>query len=1009
MIAEEDIDNVLETVKAIMTSGKKCPVSTYRLQFNSKFTFRDATRLVPYLHELGITDIYASPYFKARPGSQHGYDIIDHNSLNSEIGTLEDYREFVNELHRHGMGQILDFVPNHMSVFDNPWWSDVLENGRGSPYSGFFDIDWYPPKLELREKILLPILEDHYGKVLEAGGIRLSFNNGNFVIDYGETRLPVDPKTITAVLVQCEELMKHNLASNSADFLELQSIITACRNLPERSETDQKRTSERQREKVVIRNRLTQLFEKNSEFRKCISRAMVAFNGVNGESQTFNKLHELLESQAYRLSYWRTASDEINYRRFMDINNLVALRVEESEVFDAIHQFLFKLLVEGSIDGVRVDHIDGLFDPGEYLTHLQEAHILELSWRIAKGTLDLSDEQFLDWSRALVLRLAEEQKSGSIFSRPWYVVVEKILGEKETPPSSWLIYGTTGYEFASKLNGLFLSRRNERALQKIYEWFTGNVENFKDIAYQSKNLIMKTSMAAELAVLGHQLERVSEQSRSSRDFTLNSLRDGVREVIACFPVYRTYIQAVENIITRKDVDIVNNAISEAKKRNPAVSSLLFDFIRDMLLLKYPEDLTREGRIDLQRFVMRFQQLTAPVMAKGIEDTAFYIYNPLLSINDIGSNPERFGTSIDEFHRQNIQRWKTFPHSLTCTSTHDSKRSEDVRARLNILSEIPNEWKAALGRWRRANRSKKSVINGTLVPDSNEEFLIYQTLLGTYLIGQVDGIPGNGYIKRIQEYTLKAIREAKVHTSWISPDVDYEKAVLDFILAIFETTSNSFLTDFVQLSQVVTRCGMYNSLAQVVLKVFSPGVPDIYQGNELWKFDLVDPDNRRQVDYELRIQRLQGIKEHMRKQDGARLSTLPENWWQNGNVKMLVTSTALNYRRDHRELFNEGAYIPLSAVGSLAGHVCAFAWMKGSDGAIVVAPRLVARLTGLAKVEPYGPDVWGDTRLILPRRCGNKFNNLFTGEILSYASGDHRPAISLSDVFRIFPVAILDII
>ncbi|MBI2851184.1 MAG: malto-oligosyltrehalose synthase [Chloroflexi bacterium] len=1012
MADEDTISDVFENVRRRASEAKRNPVSTYRVQFNHNFTFRDAAALVPYLHELGITDIYASPYLKARPGSMHGYDITDHNSLNPEIGSEEDYRSFVARLHKHGMGQILDFVPNHMSIIDNPWWMDVMENGLSSPFAEFFDIDWYPAKAELYEKVLLPILEDQYGKVLEAGLLRLDFLNGAFYIKYGEHTLPIGPRTAALPLEDCLARVRETLGEGHADFLEMQSIITASHNLPARHETTQERTSERLREKEIIKKRLWELHQKNEKVRVSLAETVDAFNGKVGVSRSFDRLHELLDQQVYRLSYWRVALDEINYRRFFDNNELAAIRTESRRVFNLSHKLLKQLLRERAVTGLRIDHVDGLFDPSEYLWRLQKARFLGLCRDELETARPAVDQP--DFEEKLLEKYDEELRLNpdSAIVHPLYIVVEKILGEKERLRGTWPVDGTTGYEFANLLDGIFVNRRNVRALRNIYCWFTKTDEDFRDIAYYCKDLIMRTSMSAETNVAALRLDRVAEKSRWYRDFTLNSLRDTIREVIACFPVYRTYINASGNPVSDEDKTVISAAISQARRRNPALSGSLFDYLRDTLLLKYAPDLDEEGRREQQQFVMHFQQLTGPIMAKGVEDTAFYRYNPIVSSNDVGGNPARLGNTVREFHLHNAIRHRAFKHSLLATSTHDSKRSEDVRARINVLSEMPGKWKTARVRWSRLNRRKKITLNEERVPDRNEEFLIYQTLIGTYPIEEMDEAERQKCADRIQTYILKAIREAKVHTSWVSPDTAYEEGVAAFIAAILDPSpSNTFLVDFIGFNKQVSCGGMYNSLSQVVLKAFSPGTPDLYQGNELWNFSLVDPDNRGQVDFTLRIKTLEVLKERAAKSEN--LSKLTEELLSNisdGRVKLYVTWKALNYRRENSDLFNEGTYVPLEAAGGRKTNICAFAWRMGSKQIAVVAPRLVAKFTQNGAVPPVGRQVWGDTVLQLPGRARiMPYRNIFTGELIQSAANGRRVVLPVAQVLATFPIAALELV
>jgi (1->4)-alpha-D-glucan 1-alpha-D-glucosylmutase len=1009
MVTDKLVREIAEAVARGVPAAKRWPVSVYRLQFNRSFTFRDAARLVPYLHELGITDGYASPYLKARAGSQHGYDISDHNCLNPEIGSEPDYYQFVHQLQKYGMGHILDFVPNHMGIFDNPKWQDVLENGPSSIYARFFDIDWEPVKTELHQKVLLPILEDLYGNVLEKGQLILSFQQGSFTVNYYEHRFPVGPETAVAILEPSLEKLKVTLGAGHPDYWELLSIATACRNLPERGDIKQARMAERHREKEIIKKRLGEVCARNEKIKTNIEEVVASFNGTAGDSASFSRLHELLEKQAYRLSYWRVAADEINYRRFFDINELVALRMEDPLVFEESHRLIRELIDRGALTGVRLDHVDGLFDPADYLWRLQKGCWLDLARRkIAQNPhLSPSDSAILADELAGWFERERRASPDSPALRPLFAVVEKILGEKEAWRDNWPVAGTTGYEFMASLNQIFVDKKHERAMLDAYRRFTGISLSFRDIVYQCKSLVMRTTMSAEINLLAQELNRVSERSWQYRDFTLNSLRDAIREVIACFPVYRTYINADEELIDGRDRTVIDAAILEAKRRNPAVSATIFDFVKNTLL-KYPAGMDEAGRSEQRLFVMRFQQFTSPVMAKGVEDTAFYIYNPLVSLCEVGSYPGQFGDSVSEFHRQNIQRRQARPYSFMATSTHDSKRGEDVRARINVLSEVPREWRSALTRWSRLNISKKRLIDGEPVPDRNEEYLLYQTLLGTYPVPEMGDEESAAYSGRIQSYMLKAIREAKVHTSWVSPNTTYEDGVARFTTAILEPSpSNRFLADFQALNKLVATCGMYNSLAQVVLKIFSPGVPDIYQGNELWALNLTDPDNRRPVDWERRTQILSQLQERVAAGDLSGVIRELMATSQDGRIKLYVTWRSLVYRRDSINLFNCGSYTPLKAVGARKNHLGALAWEEGGRELIVAVPRLVAGLTRNSTIAPLGTEAWGDTHMTLPQSGGQGYRDIFTGETIGVPK--RSPVLFLADVFRTFPVAALELI
>ncbi len=702
------------------------------MQFNRSFTFKDAQGLVPYLHELGISDCYSSSYLKATPGSPHGYDIADPTSLNPEVGTESEYREFIRALHAKDMGHILDVVPNHMGIARscNAWWLDVLENGPSSVYAGFFDIDWHPIKAELENKILLPMLGDLYGVVLENQEITLMYEEGAFFIRYYDYKLPVTPKSMTRILTHRldELLQKHG--EQDPHVQELESIITAIGHLPPRSERDTSKLQEQYREKEIIKRRLAGLIKESSAIAAFVDQNVAVFNGKREDSASFDLLDALLNDQAYRLAYWRVASEEINYRRFFDINELAAIRMENPAVFKEAHSLIFRLLQEGCLTGLRIDHVDGLYDPGHYLRQLQAWAQTELGEGVDRT------------------------------ERSLYLVVEKILGKGEDLPDAWPVFGTTGYEFLNQVNGLLVDSLHEPTIDEIYARFIRQRSYFGDLAYEKKKLIMVASMASEINVLGHQLNRFSERDRRSRDFTLNSLVHAIREIIACFPVYRTYITSDGEPVSDRDHAYIRLAVMKAKRRNPAVNGLVFDFVRDILLTT-TEDRRRPDYDERLAFVMKFQQTTSPVTAKGIEDTALYIYNRLLSLNEVGGDPEQFGVTVRAFHEWMQHRQTRWPHALSTTSTHDSKRSEDVRARINALSEMPSLWKAHLARWRRMNKKYKTDLDGLPVPDRNDEYLLYQTLVGAWPLESLNERDYRVFCDRIQAYMTKAIHEMKV--------------------------------------------------------------------------------------------------------------------------------------------------------------------------------------------------------------------------------------------------------
>ncbi|MGE5892663.1 MAG: malto-oligosyltrehalose synthase, partial [bacterium] len=749
-----------ESVGGARLPEPRIPVSTYRLQFNRGFTFRDAERIIPFLHELGITDVYASPYFKAKPGSLHGYDIVDHNTLNPEIGTGEDYSAMTEELSRHGMGQILDIVPNHMSI-DNPenaWWMDILENGSSSPYAPYFDIDWDPIKKELKDKVLLPLLGDQYGVVLENQELKLCFGDGAFFIAYYEHRLPVRPQTYILVLEHRMGGLKEHLPAEAPELAELLSIITALRHLPPYTETHPGRVAERLREKEVIKRRLLNLYVSAPAVQEFIDGNVRLFNGVKGEPGSFNLLDNLLREQVYRLSHWRTATEEINYRRFFDINSLGSIRMENPEVFRETHRLVFELIGSGKVTGLRVDHPDGLYNPVEYFHRLQRGCFIQQIISSGQGSLDVSPER----NRELA-ELYDRVALADPAYKPFYIVGEKILTKGERMPEDWPIFSTTGYVFLNSVNGIFIDGTSAKPFDNIYEKFIRSKVNFQDVVYEKKKLVMQVAMSSEVNALGHYLNDISEKNRHTRDFTLNSLTRAIVEVIAVFPVYRTYTNTW--VVTDRDRQVVELAVSKSKRKNPALSESIFDFLKDVLLLRFPQAFSDEDKGEWLDFVLRFQQVSGPVMAKGVEDTAFYVYNRLASLNEVGGMPDRFGVPLETFHGQNIERAKSWPHALITTSTHDCKRDEDVRARINVLSEIPREWGDRIRKWARMNKKKKEFIDGREAPDRNEEYLLYQTLTGAWPAKPPEGSAYDVFARRNKDYMLKALREAKVNTSW----------------------------------------------------------------------------------------------------------------------------------------------------------------------------------------------------------------------------------------------------
>jgi (1->4)-alpha-D-glucan 1-alpha-D-glucosylmutase len=943
----------------------RIPRATYRVQLNGGFTFSDAAGIAPYLDALGASHLYASPYTRSREGSTHGYDVVDHNEIDPEVGGAEGQARLVEALSGLGMGQILDFVPNHMGIGPDNWrWLDVLENGPASPYAHFFDIDWHPANRRgLYGRVLLPVLGDHYRNILEEGELVLEFDaeSGSFSVRYYEHRCPLDPATYPLVLGDVSEV-EGEAAS------ELASLATAFGNLPGREDTSAEAVEERARDARIHRERLARLFGESETAARHLRERVEHLNGDRAA------LHGLLEEQAYRLSYWRVSSDEINYRRFFSIDDLAGVRVEDERVFDAIHKLALDLVRGGEIDGLRIDHIDGLYDPEGYLERLQSA--------------------------------AGEALGEDGGGRHVYVLVEKILAGHESLPESWTVAGTTGYEFAERLNGLFVDPAGGVGLDRAYRRFLGEDYPdglpFEEVLYRSKREAMRTELASELNVLSRRLLAISEGVEITGevparryDFTINVLRETLTEVVAAFPVYRTYIR--NGGLSEDDRRHVEWAVGEAEKRSDAADKSSFGFVRGVLL-------GEEDSPAAPDFVMRFQQYTGPVMAKGMEDTALYVFNRLSSLNEVGGEPERIGVSVEEMHRENSYRAREWPHAMLSTSTHDTKRGEDVRARIDALSEMPGEWRERLARWGRVNRANRRQTGRGGAPSRNDEYLLYQTLLGAWPFDSPGGEDLAEFRGRIEGYMLKAVREAGVRTSWTNADEEYEEALSGFVGALLQPDS-AFMAEFLPFAGKVARIGALNSLSQTLVKLTAPGVPDVYQGNDLWDLSLVDPDNRRPVDYALRSRMLNDLRERFAADGpGTARSLAGSGRWRDGSPKLHLTWRALSLRREREELFRDGEYLPLEVSGPMADHVFAFARRRGGEAAITVAPRLNARLAPESGLLP-DPGIWEGTRIEAPAGLPGSLRDALTGETLQEGA-ENGGYLELRQLLGSFPVALL---
>ncbi len=952
----------------------RIPSATYRIQFSLVFRFVDARELVPYLHELGVTDLYASPRFRARRGSSHGYDVADPLRINSELGTDEEFEELGQRLKHYSMGLLLDIVPNHMATSpDNPWWMDVLENGPSSEYAGYFDIDWHPSTAKaafLQEnKVLIPILGDLYGNVLENQEFALKLDETGFYVRYYDKNLPLDPKTYGSILQCCSEGLTASLAADHPARRELESLLQAARNLPDRTAVDPKKIARRRKGKDSLKRRLWRLYHEHQEVHQCLDQVLTTLNGVRGDPGSFDRLQQLLDDQAYHVSYWKLAAEEINYRRFFDISDLIGLHVDDPKVLEARHGLIFRLIQEGKVTGLRIDHIDGLHNPQSYLQQIQ-SHVAP----------------------------SEKVEPGA---PSFYVVVEKILAEDEPLPEDWPVAGTTGYDFLNTVNGLFIDAEGLKTLGETYRRFTGLQSDFSEAAYQGNKKVLAELFAGEVNAFSHQLGKLAAQDRHARDVPLSEYVQALTEVTACLPVYRTYVAGLE--IPDRDRRYLEEAFEEAQRRTPEdrAGPPAFAFLRRVLLLDAP-GYAPEVTEQWLGFVRRWQQFTGAAMAKGLEDTALYVYNRLTSMNEVGGNPGGLGTSVEEFHGFLQARRKRMPYTLNATSTHDTKRSEDVRARLNVLSELPDEWGKRLERWSKWNHIHKRLVEGTPAPDRNDEVLIYQTLLGAWPLHSDEMVD---FRERLKEYFLKAAREAKVHTSWIRPQPDYEAALASFTESILlSAESQRSLKDLTAFQKTVAHYGALNSLSQLLLNVTSPGVPDFYQGTELWDFSLVDPDNRRPVDFRLRLHLLEELR---RMESGGLLPLVREllSQWRDGRLKLYATYKALNFRRANKDLFLEGDYIPLEVTGSRKDHVCAFARRRGKEWALIAVPRLMTRLVGAGGF-PLGSRVWGTGVAVLPSQAPKAWRNVFTDEAVTVSVEDGRRMLPLRKLFRDFPIALL---
>lgn len=926
----------------------KIPTATYRLQFHAGFNFEAAQAIARYLALLGISDLYASPIFKARAGSSHGYDVVDPTQINPEIGTPEQFDSLVNTLQHHQIGWLQDIVPNHMAYdSENQYLMDVLENGPDSDAIEFFDIEWNHAYESFKGRVLTPLLGDLYGNCLENGEIQLAYAETGLTVNYHSLKLPIRIESYARFITTHLGQLTKALGRKHPDFIKLLGSLYLIKSIPMEA-----KGRERSDQILFVKGLLWELYNQNPEIKNFFDANVIAFNGIANDSESFNLLDSLLSEQFYRLSSWKVGAEEINYRRFFTVNELISVKVEAIKVFHKTHALIEQWIKDGKVTGLRVDHIDGLYHPAEYLERLRE-------------------------------------KAGDI-----YIAVEKILDLNEQMPPEWRTQGTSGYEFLNYLNGVFCQSQNESALQTVYTRFTGIYASYDELAAKNKHLIIEKNLGGDVDNLAQRLKSLSGQTRQGIDFTAHGLKRSLNEVLALFPVYRTYVASTQ--VSEADQGYIQAAIAQATEQIPRLVNEL-NYIEKILLRQDEERLTDSQKEERLHFVMRFQQLTGPLMAKGVEDTTLYIYNRLLSLNEVGGNPSRFGISLNQFHDFNREKCDRWLHSMNASATHDTKRGEDVRARLNVLSEMPSEWEEQVQSWAKINRDKKQKIKGKSIPDLNDEYFLYQTLVGAFPFDQADDME---FRDRIKDYIIKAIREAKVHTAWLEPDSTYESASLDFIdkLLDFET-ENEFLQTFHPFQKQIADYGIFNSLSQVLLKNTTPGVPDLYQGCELWDFSLVDPDNRRPVDYARRQAYLQDIQSGINSDCLSLMKDLLGGK-EDGRVKLFLTHQVLHARHKYQPLFQQGDYQPLEVLGVWANHIIAFARTFKGQVAIAIVPRFLTNIIEPNQL-PLGESIWQDTHINLSPIMPTNWINVITAQSLS-----DKTAIKVGDALKHFPVALL---
>jgi len=976
-------------------SFSSIPLSTYRFQFHEKFPIKEAIKqdLPQYLKDLGISYAYSSPLLRARPGSTHGYDVVDHDQINPEIATNAEFDKFSAQLRQQNLGLLLDIVPNHIGVAHptSRWWMDVLEFGQSSPHADHFDINW--EAIPHKGRLLIACLGSPLGKVIEEGELKVvwnpenvlaSVNNdldpkaGAFQLHYYSNVFPIDPVTLVPVL---ESLVKDRKDA------ELQSCIDELKKIEPRGDvsadvSNREARIARWKKLSEIKKRLSDLMADKDRL-AAVQKGLDAFNGKKDDVKSFDALFELVSKQPYRLAYWKVANDELNYRRFFDVNELMAIRVEDDYVFQAAHKLILKLVKEGKVNGLRLDHPDGLFDPLAYTQKLQ-----------------------VEVSKNLPADYKSRDKSG----RPFFILIEKILEPGEELSKGWNVQGTVGYDYMNILNGVFVDVDNEKVFRKIYSDFTGlfTNETFEQLLYKSKKLIMETSMETELISLARILFDIAQMSRRNSDFSLKQLKGVMAELVAYFPVYRTYVtgETTEKTVTQTDRDFILKTTDLVRKKSFGIDPLILQFVEDLLLVKNESSLSAEEVTLRKKLRSKFQQTTGPVMAKGLEDTSFYRFFLLTSLNEVGGDPNHFGMPKDKFEEINVKRAQDWNTAMSGTSTHDTKRSEDVRSRLNVLSEIPDIWRDFVSKLAKLGEKFKTNVDEIgSVPESNEEYFIYQTLVGAWPLGATKA--DEDFSKRIEAYFLKSAHEAKVRTTWTIVNEPYENALKKFLTSILN--DSEFVKTLLGFQNAVSALGKLNSLSQVVLKLTCPGIPDVYQGNETWDFSLVDPDNRRLVDFPSRKKTLTEVRALLDSNEAPTkfLTTSLENS-DDGKIKMYLTSALLRLRNQHEDLFLEGDYTPLKVDGPRAKNVIAYQRKAGGKTLVVATSRFFTNFVSFDKLTSGNVESqleealrsgWGETS-VQAAEAGQYLN------VLTRANVDLSSKTAASELFKEIPFAVL---